>query len=249
VAPAFPPGDVILDVHDDASARGLAGRCFCPTPRALARLSQAGAVVPEAPSFEILRRVNARGFAFEIGHLGGAACAKELEDALRALSRKGRWLLKRAFGFAGRGQRRVDVGREGEPISAADRAWIEASLRMGEIVIEPRVSVALEVGLHGLLGRDGSLERGRVTVQDVDPAGQWRGSRVALDEEITDEERAALDHTLEATVTALREAGYFGPFGIDAFRYDDGGAPRFHPLSEINARYSMGWPIGMGGWR
>ena len=40
--------------------------------------------------------------------------------------------------------------------------------------------------------------------------------------------------------------GYFGPFGIDGFRYrDTDGHLRFNPRSEINARYSMGWAVGM----
>ena len=248
LAPSFPTGDVILDLHDDARALGLAGRCFCPTPRSLARLGRAGAILPDAPSFEVLRRVNARAFAFALGHLDGAVCATTVLEVERALATEGRWLLKRAFGFAGRGQRRIDVGREA-PIGEADRAWIEASLRIGELVIEPRVSIELEVGLHGLLGPDGAIERGRATVQDVDSAGQWRGSRVASPGELTDEERAALERAFEESASALRAAGYFGPFGIDAFRYDDAGTARFHRLSEINARYSMGWPIGMGGWR
>jgi hypothetical protein len=38
----------------------------------------------------------------------------------------------------------------------------------------------------------------------------------------------------------LRDAGYFGPFGIDAYRWRDGATQYFNPRSEINARYSMG---------
>ena len=46
---------------------------------------------------------------------------------------------------------------------------------------------------------------------------------------------------------ALAGAGYFGPFGIDAYRYRDrAGALRLQPRSEINARYSMGFAVGLG---
>jgi hypothetical protein len=42
-------------------------------------------------------------------------------------------------------------------------------------------------------------------------------------------------------------AGYYGPFGIDAFRWrDQNGKQQWNPRCEINARYSMGWSIGMG---
>ncbi len=46
----LPPGDVVLDRDPDARARGLAGRCFCPTPSALRRLERAGASLPAVPS-------------------------------------------------------------------------------------------------------------------------------------------------------------------------------------------------------
>jgi hypothetical protein len=42
---------------------------------------------------------------------------------------------------------------------------------------------------------------------------------------------------------ALHDAGYFGPFGVDAFTYSGG---LFQPRSEINARYSMGFSVGFG---
>jgi hypothetical protein len=43
----------------------------------------------------------------------------------------------------------------------------------------------------------------------------------------------------------LHAAGYFGPFGVDAFIYEGG----FQPRSEINARFSMGFPVGHPTWR
>jgi hypothetical protein len=47
---------------------------------------------------------------------------------------------------------------------------------------------------------------------------------------------------------ALFMAGYHGPFGIDAFAWQDAqGTRRFQPLSEINARFSMGFGFGMEG--
>jgi hypothetical protein len=49
---------------------------------------------------------------------------------------------------------------------------------------------------------------------------------------------------------ALIRAGYFGPFGIDGYRWkDEHGTLRFNPRTDINARYSMGWAVGMGSRR
>ena len=55
----------------------------------------------------------------------------------------------------------------------------------------------------------------------------------------------------ERVASALRQAGYFGPFGIDGYTYrGPGGAVCLQPRSEINARYSMGFAVGMGQrWR
>ncbi|MCB9591589.1 MAG: hypothetical protein H6719_02550 [Sandaracinaceae bacterium] len=235
----LPEGHVVLDLDDDARARGLEGRAWCPTPSALARLAAAGARVPPAPSVEVLRRVNERSFAHELVALPQTVRCDDLDAVRAATERPGRWLLFRSLTFAGRGQRRVDAGRWDE----GAEAWARGALRIGPVHVLPRVEIELEVSLHGMLGPD-ALRLGRPTVSDVDAAGQWRASRLAEAGELEAAEVLALHDAVERVAVALREAGYFGPFGVDAFRHAGG----FHPLSEINARYSMGWPVGMGGW-
>jgi hypothetical protein len=42
----------------------------------------------------------------------------------------------------------------------------------------------------------------------------------------------------------LVRAGYFGPFGIDGYRYTLGSTTGFCPLGEINARYTLGFSTG-----
>lgn len=243
LATMLPAGDVVLDSAPDERARGLVGRCFCPTPSALRRLERAGALVPDAPPPDVLARVNERGFAFALHHLEGAARCTDERSVERALARPGRWLLKRAFGFAGRGQRKVDAGN----VTESDRAWIRASLRRGALYVEPRVEIELEIALHGELEQGGSCERGVPTVQ-LTQSGAWVSSRRAEPEELADDERLKLDRTFARVVDALREAGYFGPFGIDAFRYRDERGTHLQPLSDLNARYTMAWGTGMGRW-
>jgi hypothetical protein len=73
---------------------------------------------------------------------------------------------------------------------------------------------------------------------------------MATKSELSAAERKTLCDVAERTAHALAEAGYFGPFGIDAFRWrDEGGVLHFNPRSDLNARYSMGWHVGMGDWR
>jgi hypothetical protein len=72
-------------------------------------------------------------------------------------------------------------------------------------------------------------------------------SERALEGDLAPAERAALFSAAEEAAGALAAAGYFGPFGVDAFRYhDEEGTARFCARCEINARYSMGWAVGMG---
>jgi len=228
-------------------ARGLLGRAWCPTPGALAALARAGARPPAAPPLAVLRRVNHRRFSAELGTcLAGARyvlARAELDDALAGPSPTGLWLLRRPFGFAGRGRLRVDPER----LDAATERWIEATLAAGEgLEAAPWVERAGDFALHGFVAASGTT-LGEPTAQRCDERGAWIASALALPGELSAGERAALFAAAEEAAAALRGAGYYGPFGVDAFRYRDArGAPAWNPRCEINARYSMGWAVGMG---
>jgi hypothetical protein len=254
----FAPGDTVLwPVRSDgpATRRDVLGRAWCPTPWALRRMAQAGVRVPTAPSLAVLRRVNHRRFAHALGQAlpatGHAEDAAELEAlleqtaALEAVSGEVCWLLKRPWGYAGRGRRKLRPG----PVSAADQAWIDASLRTGEgLQVEPFVARELDCALHGWLAADGECTLGAPTVQQLDGSGAWQGTTLAGPGELTRDELAALQAAARQTAQALQAAGYFGPFGLDAFRWrTPAGQARFQPRCELNARYSMGWAVGMGG--
>ena len=100
----------------------------------------------------------------------------------------------------------------------------------------------LDCALHGWLDEDGSATFGRPTVQEVDDTGAWQSSRLAREGELTATEVERLSSEAKRAADALHAAGYFGPFGLDGFRYR---GEQFQPRCEINARYSMGWAIGM----
>lgn len=247
------PGDVIVDPAAPIALApdAFSGRAWCPTPGARRLLERVSAVVPAAPSLAVLRRVNHRRFCADLGQtLPGARYVDTLDDVVTIVntpSPSGAWLLKRPFGFAGRGRRRLRPGA----FDPAERAWIEASLATGEgLQIEPWVELAGDVGLHGFLAASGALVLGAPTVQRTDATGAWSASLPAAPGELSAAEERSLFDAMDATAAALREAGYFGPFGIDAFRWlGEGGAPRWNPRGEINARYSMGWAVGMGARR
>lgn len=230
----------VRSVAPDGAFSGFVGRAFSPTPRALAELARVGAIVPEAPSVAVLRRVSRRDFAYR----------EELPDSIRSddaevvlahlrehLSSTRPFRAKRVHGMAGRGHRVIRA-----PISSHDEAWIRASRGL---VIEPNVAIVAEFALHGFLARDRSFVRGAVVRSEVDVHGAWRASARVADHELDRSIRFALAESLDEAADALGRADYFGPFGIDAFIYDDVGGPRLRARSEVHARYSMGWPVGM----
>ena len=241
------PGDVLVDeTCEPGCASGLVGRAFCPTARALVLLERAGATPERHPSQAILREVNGRAFCASLGQtMPEAAFVETLEAALAKLEHPpvlaAQWRVKRAFGMAGRGQRVVRPGI----VSASDQAFLRTSVaEQGGVMIEPNVTIVRELGMHAMLAETGDLRVGQLVEQRCDAFGQWLETMVSDDAAHAPWD--ALTAEVRHVATALHGAGYFGPFGIDAFVYRDAaGAEHLQPRSEINARYSMGFAVGM----
>lgn len=235
--------DVLLEGQRPNNPEGLLGRAWCPTPRALAMMRKAGVTPEPHPEAAVLRRVNHRLFAHELGGgLPGQRYFTErgpIEEILRRGER--RWLLKRPLSFAGRGQMRF-YGQ----ITDKQWSWLDLSLGQDGVILEPLVTPVLEVSLHGFVPQSGGYQLGRTCVQEVTDRGVFRGVRLAHDGELSRAEEAALRERGDAVARALFAAGYFGPFGIDGYRYQPENAAEtaFCALSEINARYTMGFAVG-----
>lgn len=243
--PGLPRGAFVVDPLGEAAPPDATPIAWCPTPSARAALHAAGVPLASAPDVSILARVNARPFAFALsdGELEGAVLVRDLEAALAALARPGAWLLKRSFGVSGRGQRPVRGGEATE----ADARFVAASLRDdGALVIEPRVTIARELSVHAWVTAAGTQIRS-IREQTIDAHGAFVGSTHARALEAS--VRDPLVATAERVGAALADAGYAGPFGVDAYlhRGDGAGPLALRTLSEINARYCMGWD-DVDGW-
>lgn len=234
------PRDVLIGAPV-ATPSEFVGRAWCPTPRALRAMRNAGVVPEPHPDVETLRRVNHRRFCVELGgglpHQRYVTKRGELDALLARAERP--WLMKRPFAFSGRGQMRF-YGTLDEKQSA----WIDASLRSAGLVIEPLVEVLAEFSLHGFIWQHGRYELGRPCTQDVTSRGVFRSIRLAESTELSGAEREELENQGARVALALSQAGYFGPFGVDAFRYRLDDVTCFCGLSEINARFSMGFATG-----
>jgi len=235
--------DLILNLPDSAkSDRDLTVLTFCPTPDALAQITALGLTPPAAPSLSVLRRVNDRAFCAELGHgLPNSCFARDMSELVRTLalpSPTGSYVIKRAFSFAGREQRRVRDG----VLDDSTRGFCARSFARGEgVQIEPWVARTADFSAHGYLSRAGELLCGQPRQQHCDAMGRFE--RVSAGTaELRVDERKALASSLSTTGNALKNAGYFGPFGIDAFRYGDREGEHFNARCEINARFTMGYP-------
>lgn len=246
-------GDILVDESSPPNvAKGYVGRAFCPTTRARRVLERAGAELLACPPHAVLREVNGRAFCAGLGQtLEGAELVVDLDAALRKLATSPppeiatAWRAKRVFGMAGRGQR-VITPVAPAAMAEADRSFLRAAMALGGVQIEPQVSVVREFGLHGMIDAAGTFALGKIVVQRCDAHGQWLETTLA-----TVSEASHVEDKLRASATtvaeALHRAGYFGPFGIDAFTYrDTAGEERLQPRTEINARYSMGFAVGFG---
>jgi hypothetical protein len=246
------PGDIVLDRDciRPGEAEGFDGRAWSPTLGARNALQLAGAELGETPSMEILQRVNARPFTATMREsLRGDAFSKRiavnLDEALLYLSEPATlgWLVRRSFGAAGRGRRRIAAGR----IAPSDQAWLVASLRRGALVIEPYVEIVCEYTRSGWVKEDGGVVVSRPCLQTVNSAGAWTRSDATSLREIARADDLRLDEACALAGVALAKEGYRGPYGIDSFSYREGANGRsvLNPLSEINARFTMDWATAM----
>jgi hypothetical protein len=242
--------DLVLDddIHAALALRKLRPedcvvQVFCPTPRALARVTSLGFAAPPAPALEILRQANDRSFCASVGQtLPGAAFVRDmraLERHLEQPSPTGTYVVKRAFSFAGREQRRVQHG----VLDASTRGFCARSFANREgLQIEPWVERLADFCRHAYLSRAGALSIGAAREQRIDPLGRFLGVSTGA-AALTPAEHETLAAELKLTASALGALGYFGPFGIDAFRYrSTQGEVLWNPRCEINARFTMGYP-------
>lgn len=244
----------------DHSAGVLA---WCPTPGALEDIAALGFEPPRAPSADVLRTVNDRHFAWDLarsaplaslterlGRLYPASsafeAARSLHDDIPTHELGEPVRLKRRFGFAGKGQRRHAAGSLARADEDTQR-WLRGALRHGGFLLEPEVEMALELSLHGLV--DDELLFGRLCEQRCDAFGAPLEVRLTAPGRIPAALEEGLREAAWHVALRLRQAGYFGPFGIDARLFRWRGQLGVQAIGDLNARFTLGWSTGMADLR
>ncbi len=243
-------GDSEVSLSELASGvhAGRHAKAWCVTPSVIQACERGGVHLEQACSFEIVRAANDRQFCASLGQNLDDACfftpeTGALERILATLASSDRnWLAKRSFGVAGRGQRRI----QGSSIETADVDWLRASLRLGGVQVEPFLPLTAEFSVHCFLHEEREPSFGEACLEERDARGNFIGARTLQAGELLPRERTALTSELERVAEALQKIGYRGPFGIDAFRWENArGDSEFRALSEVNARFTLAWAPGM----
>jgi hypothetical protein len=195
----------------------------------------------EVPPLEAVRRANSKVFAHELARKLGLAppgwvCASEADVTARLAERFAPgelWVVKRAFGFAGRGHL---LGR-GPELPPNGAGWLRRAFAGGDaVVLEPWVARERDLSVQLEVGRDGAVRIVGQLELLTNENGSYLGHKLgAL--ELAPEHRARLAAAGEAVGRELAREGYFGPAGIDAY-VERGGELR--PLVEVNARHTLG---------
>lgn len=205
-------------------------------------------LTPASPPLDIVRAANSRRFSFAMEQETGTALAGSAEcvtwENLAARIRElgdNRWVIKAQYSHAAR-ERLLGHG----PPNEAAEPWVRKRIaRDGAVYLEPWVERLAEIGVQWDLRTGESPRLVGVTPLLCHPDGRYLGSlfRSAATERWWDE---AVDGTRPVAERLARD-GYFGPLGIDAMLYRDGGSQRVRPIQDVNARWTMG-RLSLG-WR
>lgn len=187
---------------------------------AIASWAQSHGLAYSIPAWEVIRTINSKVFSFiHSPKLPGAELLLTQEEVVAWIEKTpGPKVLKTPFGTAGKGHtRNPNVKR----------------LYTTPLIGEPWVERVLDFSTQW---REGELVG--VTLFENEPNGTYRGTYAGDVEPWALAEHLAVAKPLVATI---KQMGYAGNLGVDAFIYLWQGKKRLHPVVEINARKTMSW--------
>ncbi len=220
---------------------------------------QAGIKSSSAPPIEAVKLVNRRSFnaPFDIvvppdpGKSVGLQSAAittfgtfcnnitDVRDAVSCFVNDGhdRWVAKPEHSHAGRNR----LLATGVHFNDQQHGWFKRQFQhSGGVYVEPWVERLDEIGLQYEIYKDRDAELVGSAGLLNDAMGRYIGSVVHHQRQTAPIWQAVVDHGYSVCLAASR-AGYFGPLGIDAFRFKTAnGDLMLRACNDINARYTMG---------
>lgn len=183
------------------------------------------------------KAANDRRLALSIAEQHGCALpGAKVIHAVDDIDLPGAWVCKAPWTAAGR-----DRCHGSGPPTAEQRTRLARLLaKFGGLVLEPWCDRILDAGVCATVATDGMVTAHPAHGLVTDVRGTFAGIDLAPPA-LEPSERDQLATLVAAAGAALARLGYAGPFAIDAFAYRDGEARRFHPICEINARFTFGW--------
>lgn len=194
------------------------------------------------PSPDVVARVHHRSFYLQVAEeIGRALPGARMVESLPELDHHLRtappaWVVKAPLSASGRSRY---IERNGPALADLKaRRTVERLFEYhGSLLFEPWMDRTEDFGVSALLGPE--LRIVGIHGQKVDRKGQF--GEIDLHPDLSKAEQDQLFSTIEAVAASLRQAGYVGPFGIDAWRYRrEDGKIVLNPLGEINARMTFG---------
>ena len=181
------------------------------------------------PTVEAVKEVNSKVFSHRLEqHLGLALAGSCLVDTLDKLKQAvkqcpANWVLKHPLGVGGRER---CLGHQGELLQSAEN-WARKRLGAGwTLVFEPWLYNSKEFSYHFDVHQEGGYRYYGHTELWTGNDGSYQGNLIAGQGKLHPPEWA------DRLCRSVREAGYWGPLGVDAMEN--------RPVMEINARYSFG---------
>lgn len=196
------------------------------------------------PKWDVVRQVNSKIFSFEHSPklLDAMLLHNEQELNLWIEKKCAKSVLKSAFGFSGRGNLIVDIPSE-HVLTFCKREWEHGRA----VIAEPWMNRVLDFSTQWHIEKGGEVVFVGATMVDNDAKGSYRSTSSGPEEHLFSGNLVFLEqHKIAAgnILKVIKEAGYFGPLGIDAMLYlDEEGKTMLQPVVEVNARQTMSLAI------
>jgi len=183
----------------------------------------------EIPPWDVVKRVNSKVYSFEKSPLPGARLLTSFEKL------PPHFVLKSCFGTAGRGHIKVDHPKAKD---FCKREWNQNRV----VVAEPWVETICDFSTQWEISKDEITLIGTAFLE-TSPTGKHVGNVVGDEAKEAKFAKEILAHKefVLPTLKEMKEMGYFGPVGFDAFIYRYQNEVLLQPIVEINARKTMGW--------